>query len=152
MSDDDLSGLIRKAEILESKQVLEQQEESPDYESPEQVSDKCRDRAVWIIGGFEAIVSKLQPEASEIVLSDDRLTDGVEKVEAVLLKYPGAEVPEWLKRILVYQEEFQCGMWFAGVLYGIHKANQVMQEDQAEETETKDDDRVDVEGALNRGN
>lgn len=137
-----LECLVKQAESLEKDQAEQTAKQDPEYQSADDIRAKTKERAIWIIGGFEAVVKKIKPEAATLVLTDPKMDDGVERVTAVLEKYPGAEVPPWIKRLLAYHEEFQCGMWFAGAFYGIYQADQIIKsekEKQQSEAEAAND-------------
>lgn len=146
MKNEGLENLIKQAESMESGQAEEKAKLDPDYQSAEDVREKCKERAIWIIGGFEAIIGKLKPEAAHLVLTDPMMNDGANKVAAVLEKYPGADVPPWLKRLMAYQEEFQCGMWFAGAFYGIYQADKSIQAEKEKQDQEQDQEQSDEIG------
>lgn len=140
-----LQALIVEAESMERDQVTEQEKLQPGYQSPDDIRAACHDRAVWIIGGFEAVMKMIKPAGAGAVLDDQAMLKGVDKVEAVLMKYPGGDVPEWVKRLMSYREEFECGVWVAGVVYGIHQAEKAIAAEQEHQAEQDQEEAGDAD-------
>jgi len=127
MSKEGIELLIKQAEAIDNDQAEQVKQADPDFQSAADIRKECEERALWILGGFHMLVSELKPEAAQIVLTDPKLEDGHKKLTDVLVKYPGAGVPPWMEKFLAYSEEFKCGLFFAGVCYGIYKEDEKIQ-------------------------
>lgn len=139
MSKEGIELLIKQAESLDKGEAEQVQQADPDYMSADEIKQKCRERAAWMIGKYHIAATIIKPEAAAMVLTDPELNKGVDRLAAVLEKYPmDGELPPWVKKLLGYEEVFSCGVWFAGSMYGLHQADKLIQaekEKQKEETE-----------------
>lgn len=130
MSVDSLQALAVQYERDESEQAAEQEKSKPGYESAEDIRERCRERALWLVGGFEALLSKVKPEATQIVMDDKRCEKGVDAFTDVLMLHPNAEPPAW---VLQYMPYFTLAVWGGSTLYAISEVDKRIQAEKAEQ-------------------
>ena len=144
MSKEGIENLIKKAESLEKGEAEQIEKSDPDYKSIEDIRAECKERARWMIGKYHAIAAMMKPEAAKIVLTDPEIEKGIDKLTTVLEKYPTTgELPQWVKKLLDYEEIFTCGLWFAGTTYGLYQVDQAIKaekEKQKNEQENGEDE------------
>lgn len=102
MSKEGIELLIKQAEAIDNDQAEQVKQADPDFKSDDDIHKECKERALWLLSGFSAIVSSVKPEAAPVVLTDPTVADGHKKLTDVLMKYPGTGVPPWMEKILEY--------------------------------------------------
>lgn len=140
MSVEGINLLIHQAENIENDQAEQVKQAAPDYQSAEEIREQCKQKAIWMVGGLEAVLTWLKPEATPHVLTDPVCNDGVKKITDVLVKYPGAELPPWIDKLLTYKAEFLLVGWMLKTGWSVHQVDQAIQEAKAEAEKEKDRD------------
>lgn len=123
-----LDQLARDAAASEAETAAAAAPEQP-APAPKLTAANCMTEAGMLIGmGLKIIGQKLG-----VTFDADVKKDGQEKLAAVLAKYDG-KLPDWFVK---YQEEFQLGMWCAGVAWKCYEVAQEKKEQAAKpETQT----------------